>query len=272
MAKPSSIHLAKVRPAAVAGSFYPADPIELRRMIEGFLSQVQLDAAPAPKAMIAPHAGYIFSGPIAASAYAQLASARSVIKRVILIGPSHFVPFAGLAAAGAEAFATPLGLVPVDTETVGRLCALPQVTLLDAAHAREHSLEVQLPFLQVLLADFQIVPLVVGKAADEEVAGVIDALWGGPETRFVITSDLSHYQAYSRARELDAATGRAIEQLRPQDIAEAQACGRAPIRGLLCAARQHGLRARAVDLRNSGDTAGPRSQVVGYGAFILDNQ
>ena len=160
----------------------------------------------------------------------------------------------------------------MDTEAVGRICALPQVTVLDAAHAREHSLEVQLPFLQVVLGDFQIVPLVVGKAADEEVAGVIDALWGGPETRFVISSDLSHYQAYSRARELDAATGRAIEQLRPQDIAEAQACGRVPIRGLLRAARQHGLCARTVDLRNSGDTAGPRSQVVGYGAFVFDNQ
>ena len=267
MARTSSSQPAKVRPAAVAGLFYPADPIELRRMIEGFLSRVQPDAAPAPKAVIVPHAGYIYSGPVAASAYARLAAARSVIKRVILIGPSHFVPFAGLAAASAEAFATPLGLVPVDTEAVGRICALPQVTVLDAAHAREHSLEVQLPFLQVVLGDFQIVPLVVGKAADEEGAQVIDALWGGPETRYVISSDLSHYQAYSRAQELDAATGRAIEQLRPQDIEEAQACGRVPIRGLLRAARQHGLCARTVDLRNSGDTAGPRDEVVGYGNF-----
>ena len=272
MASASSNQPAKVRPVAVAGRFYPADPIELRRMVEGFLRQVQLDAAAAPKAIIAPHAGYIFSGPIAASAYARLASARPVIKRVILIGPSHFVPFAGLAAAGAEAFATPLGLVPVDTEAVGRICALPQVMVLDAAHAREHSLEVQLPFLQVVLGDFQIVPLAVGEADEEEVARVIEALWGGPETRLVISSDLSHYHTSAQAREWDAATGRAVEQLRPQDIAEEQACGRVPICGLLRAARQHGLCARTVDLRNSGDTAGPRSQVVGYGAFVFNNQ
>jgi hypothetical protein len=266
----SSIKPEKVRPAAVAGQFYPADPTELRRMVEGFLSRVPLDTAAAPKAIIAPHAGYIYSGPIAASAYARFAPARPVIKRVVLIGPSHFVPFEGIATAGAEAFATPLGLVPVDTDAVGRICALPEVTVLDEAHAREHSLEVQLPFLQVVLGDFQIVPLVVNNASDEAVARVLDALWGGPETGCVISSDLSHYHAYSSAQKLDALTRRAIEQLRPQDIEEEQACGRVPIRGLLRAAQRHGLRARTVDLRNSGDTAGRRSQVVGYGAFVFE--
>jgi AmmeMemoRadiSam system protein B len=270
MAGKSSNQPVKTRPAAVAGRFYPADPIELRRMVEGFLSRVELAAAAAPKAIIAPHAGYIFSGPIAASAYARFAPARPVIKRIILIGPSHFVPFEGLAAAGAEAFATPLGLVPVDTQAVGRISALPQVVVLDEAHAREHSLEVQLPFLQVALGDFQIVPLLVNEAAEEAVAGVMDALWGGPETRFVISSDLSHYHACASAREMDAATGRAIEKLRPEDIAEDQACGRVPICGLLHAARRRGLSARTVDLRNSGDTAGPRNQVVGYGAFVFE--
>jgi len=270
MAGTSSIKLAKVRPAAVAGRFYPADAIELRRLVESFLSRVRLDAAAGPKAIIAPHAGYIYSGPIAASAYARFAPERQIIKRVVLIGPSHYVSFEGLAAPGAEAFATPLGLVPVDTEAVGRICALPQVMVLDEAHAREHSLEVQLSFLQVVLGDFQIVPLVVHEATDEAVARVLDALWGGPETRCVISSDLSHYHAYSSARELDAATSRAIEQLRPQDIEEDQACGRIPIRGLLRAAQRHGLSARAVDLRNSGDTAGPRNQVVGYGAFVFE--
>lgn len=261
---------AKVRQAAVAGRFYPSHPSELRRTIESFLGQVRPEDAPTPKAVIAPHAGYIFSGPVAASAYARFASARNVITRVILLGPSHFVPFEGLAASSAEGFATPLGLVPVDTDAVRQICSLPQVKVLDEAHAREHSLEVHLPFLQVVLNDFKIVPLVVGEATDQEVAGVIDVLWNGPETRFVISSDLSHYHDYTEARELDSFTSRAIEQLRPQDIGEEHACGRIPIRGLLHAAREHGLRAQTVDLRNSGDTAGSHSQVVGYGAFVFE--
>ena len=270
MGKPFTSDSIKVRPPAVAGRFYPGHSTELRRTIESFLNRVQPDETAAPKAVIAPHAGYDYSGPIAASAHARFASARNVITRVVLIGPSHYVSFDGLAASGAEGFATPLGLVPVDTDAVRQLCSLPQVTVLDEAHAREHSLEVHLPFLQVVLNDFKIVPLVVGEATDQEVAGVIDALWNGPETRFVISSDLSHYHDYTKARELDSFTSRAIEQLRPQDIGEEHACGRIPIRGLLHVARQHGLRARTVDLRNSGDTAGPRSQVVGYGAFVFE--
>ena len=195
---------------------------------------------------------------------------RDVIKRVVLIGPAHFVPFKGLAATGAEAWTTPLGAVPVDLNAVQEICSLPQVTVLDKAHAREHSFEVHLPFLQVVLGDFNIVPLAVGDASDEEVAAVIEALWSGDETRFVISSDLSHYHGYARAQQLDAAAARAIEELRPQDIGEGQACGRIPICGLLRAARRHGLRARTVDLRNSGDTAGPRDEVVGYGAWTFE--
>lgn len=224
------------------------------------------------KAVIAPHAGYVFSGPIAASACARFAPERFSIKRVVLIGPSHHVPFDGLAATSAEAFATPLGLVPVDTDAVRQICSLPQVSLLDEAHAREHSLEVHLPFLQIVLDDFKIVPLVTGNVTDWQVAEVIATLWDGPETRFVISSDLSHYHDYAEARELDFATSQAIEKLRPEEIGEPQACGRIPICGLLRAARQHGLRARTVDLRNSGDTAGPRSQVVGYGAFVFEDE
>lgn len=258
-----------VRQAAVAGRFYPGPPTELRRMIEDFLEQVKPDAATAPKAIIAPHAGYLCSGPIAASAYARLASAREIIRRIVLIGPSHYDSFAGLAASGAEAFATPLGPVPVDVDAVRRLCSLRQVKLLEHAHAREHSLEVHLPFLQVVLKEFRVVPLLAGDAADEEVAEVIEALWGGEETRFVISSDLSHYHDYASAQELDACTSRAIEELRPQDITEELACGRIPIRGMLCAARQRGLQARTVDLRNSGDTTGLRGKVVGYGAFVF---
>lgn len=261
---------ANVRPPAVAGRFYPGSPNELRRVIESYLSQARPGEAVAPKAIIAPHAGYVCSGSIAASAYARLASARNDIRRIVLIGPSHYAAFAGVAASGAEAFATPLGLVPVDTAAVRRICSVPRVTVREEAHAREHSLEVHLPFLQVLLHDFKIVPLAIGQATDGEVAEVIDALWGGPETRFVISSDLSHYHDCASARELDTFTSRAIEQLRPGDIGEEHACGCIPVRGLLQAARRHGLSARTVDLRNSGDTTASWREVVGYGAFVFE--
>jgi AmmeMemoRadiSam system protein B len=240
-------------------------------MIEVFLREVKRTDEPAPKAVIAPHAGYVYSGPIAASAYARFAAARECPKRVVLIGPSHRVPFSGLATTSAETWVTPLGAIPVDPAAIQQIRPLRQVSVLDQAHTYEHSLEVHLPFLQVVLVDFKIVPLVVGDASDEEVAEVIETLWDGDETRFVISSDLSHYHDYATARELDAATARAIESLKPQDIGEKDACGRVPIRGLLQAARRHGLHARTVDLRNSGDTAGPHNEVVGYGAFLFED-
>jgi len=257
--------------AAVAGRFYPADPTELRVMVEGFLQQAKAANSIAPKAIIAPHAGYIYSGPIAASAYARLAVARETIKRVVLFGPSHNASFEGLAASSAAAFATPLGPVAVDTAAVRDLrLHLMQVIVLEEAHACEHSLEVHLPFLQCVLADFKIIPVLVCDASEEEVAEVMEALWGGDETCFVVSSDLSHYYDSTSARELDAATARAIEDLRPRDIGEEQACGRVPIRALLQVAARHGLHARTVDLRNSGDTAGARSEVVGYGAWLFE--
>ena len=270
MIRSRTIQPAKVRPPAVAGRFYPADPAELRNLINTYLSEVAPAAGPAPKALIAPHAGYLYCGPIAASAYAQLIPARDQVRRVILLGPSHYVSLDGLATSSAQAFATPLGLVPLDLETVRQARALPQVTEMDEAHAREHSLEVQLPFLQTVLGDFTLVPLAVGDATIEEVSQVLDALWGGPETCFVISSDLSHYHDLQTARRLDQATAKAIEAFKPAAIGEERACGRIPIRGLLQVARQHGLRARTVDLRTSGDTAGPRDQVVGYGAFAFE--
>jgi len=270
MASAETSQRGKVRPSAVAGRFYPADPAELRNLINTLLAQVPSAAGPAPKALIAPHAGYLYSGPIAASAYAQLIPARHQIRRVILLGPSHYVALDGLATSSAEAFATPLGLVPVDVEAVRQARSLPQVAEMDEAHAQEHSLEVQLPFLQTVLGDFTLVPLAVGDTTPEEVGQVLDALWGGPETRFVISSDLSHYHDLQTARRLDRATAKAIEALKPADIGEERACGRIPIRGLLETARRHGLRARTVDLRTSGDTAGPRDQVVGYGAFVFE--
>jgi MEMO1 family protein len=259
-----------IRPPAVAGKFYPADPVELRNQVTDLLSRVQPAQGPAPKAVIAPHAGYIYSGPIAASAYARFIPGAETIRRVVLLGPAHYAAFPGLALPSVEAFATPLGVVPLDLEAVRQLLSLAQVKVHDAAHAPEHCLEVQLPFLQVLLREFKIVPLVVGDAGAEEIQQVLDLLWGGPETRFVISSDLSHYHDSQTARHLDRATAGAIEALAPERIGTEQACGFGPVRGLLQAARRHGLRARAVDLRNSGDTAGPRHQVVGYGAFAFE--
>ncbi len=260
----------KTRQSIAAGRFYPDNPVELRKLIELHLSEARATAGPVPKALIAPHAGYIYSGPIAASAYARLRPARDTIKRVVLLGPSHYAEFDGLAASGAEAFATPLGLVRVDVEAVGKLLALPQVTLLDAAHLREHSLEVQLPYLQVVLKEFVLVPLAVGQASAEQISRVLEMLWGGPETCFVVSSDLSHYLDSAAARRLDQSTADAIESLRPAGVGERQACGRIPILGLLELARRHHLHPHTVDLRNSGDTAGPHDRVVGYGAFVFE--
>ena len=257
-----------IRQPAVAGTFYPDDPAELREMIAAFLTQTKPEGI-VPKAIIAPHAGYIYSGPIAASAYALIKPACGKIKRVVLLGPSHRVPFRGLAASSADAFATPLGDVPIDKKAVETIRDLPQVKILDAAHAMEHSLEVQLPFLQEVLGDFSLVPLAVGDASSEEVAEVLEKLWGGPETLIVISSDLSHYHDYRTAGKMDRATSEAIESLHPENIEHEQACGRIPISGLLVAAKKHGLRAQTIDLRNSGDTAGPRDEVVGYGAYTF---
>ena len=272
MAKSVAAKAEDVRPPAAAGRFYPADPTELRDLIAALLAQTPPATGPAPKAIIAPHAGYIYSGPIAASAYAQLLPARDVTRRIVLLGPSHFVSLEGLAASSAKGFATPLGIVPVDTEALRQIESLPQVKVLDEAHAHEHSLEVHLPFLQTVLDRFTLVPLAVGNASPDEIGQVLEALWGGPETRFVISSDLSHYYDSQTAQRLDRATAKAIEALKPDGVGEEQACGRLPIRGLLHAARRHGLRARTVDLRNSGDTAGPRDQVVGYGAFVFEER
>src|SRR5690606_8138809 len=203
----------------------------------------------------------------AASAYGRIAPARTRIRRVVLLGPVHRVPVRGLALAGVEAFDTPLGRVPVDAEACARLRTLPQVAESPAAHGLEHSLEVHLPFLQRLLEDFSLVPLAVGDASAEEVAQVLDLLWGGDETLIVISSDLSHYLPYAEARSVDAATARRIVAL-DSAIAHEEACGGTPVNGLTLLAKRRGLRIELVDLRNSGDTAGPRDRVVGYGAFV----
>ncbi len=254
-----------VRPAAVAGLFYPGDAGQLEAAVTGLLDG-PAPAGRAPKALIVPHAGYVYSGATAARAYRAVASGAAAITRVVLLGPSHREWFAGLAVPLAQAFATPLGLAPVDEAAVARIAELPSVILSDAAHAREHSLEVQLPFLQRLLPNAQIVPVLVGEATAAAVESVIDALWGGPETLIVVSSDLSHYHSYDEARALDAATAAAVLESRPE-LTAADACGGVAVNGLLRAARRHGLRARLLDLCNSGDTAGDRARVVGYGAF-----
>lgn len=260
--------MTQIRPAAVAGAFYPAQPNILASAVNALLESAAESPPAQPKALIVPHAGYIYSGPIAASAYAGLRRLRDVVRRVVLLGPVHRVPVRGLALPAAEGFATPLGTVPIDRAATASIADLRQVTENAPAHALEHSLEVQLPFLQTLLADFRLVPLAVGDASPEEIAEVLERLWGGPETLIVVSSDLSHYLPYAAARELDSITAQAILDLRgPVD--HRQACGATPVNGLLAAARRHHLQPRLLDLRNSGDTAGDREQVVGYGAFAF---
>ncbi len=261
--------MTRIRKPAVADMFYPADAVELRNMVDHFLTAAEPITA-SPKAIIVPHAGYVYSGAVAASAYKTLESVRNRINRVVLLGPSHRIAINGLALSSADYFTTPLGAIPIDKQAANLLSDLPQVRIFDDAHALEHSLEVQLPFLQRVLDEFTLVPLVVGDASAEQVAEVIERLWDGPETLIVISSDLSHYHDYSTAKQLDEATCRAIETLHPEEIGYLDACGRNPVNGLLIAARHHGLKATTVDLRNSGDTAGPRDQVVGYGAWILE--
>lgn len=261
--------MSSVRPPAVAGTFYPADPVTLRREVRQLLDHAERIAA-RPKAIIAPHAGYVYSGPVAATAYAPMRDLAGVVQTVVLMGPSHRVGFRGIAYGSADAYETPLGRVTVDRAALQKIADLPWVGLLDQAHALEHSLEVQLPFLQEVLGEFRLVPLVAGAATPEQVSEVLERLWGGPETLIVISSDLSHYLEYAAAQRLDRATSAAIEALQPESIGEEQACGRVPVRGLLRSARQRGLRARTLDLRNSGDTAGGRDRVVGYGAYVFE--
>jgi AmmeMemoRadiSam system protein B len=249
--------------------FYPAKAAELETMVGRYLGAAGI-SGPVPKAIIAPHAGFIYSGAVAASAYARIAPARDTITRVILLGPAHRVAVRGLALPSVDSLATPLGNVPVDKKAIAMIADLPQVKVMDAAHESEHSLEVHLPFLQTILAEFTLVPLAVGQASPNDVGEVLEQLWGGPETLIVVSSDLSHYHDYDTAHRLDSATSRAIEQLRPQDIQYDHACGRIPINGLLHVARKRGMSAMTIDLRNSGDTAGPRDQVVGYGAYVFE--
>lgn len=262
--------MTRIRPPAVAGSFYPGQPALLARDVNAMLALATKDEL-RPKALIAPHAGYIYSGPIAASAYALLIPFARQIQRVILLGPTHRVAVRGLALPGASAFATPLGLVALDDKAARSISHLPQVVVSPQAHALEHSLEVQLPFLQTVLPSFKLLPLAVGMASAEEVAEVLDILWGGPETLIVISSDLSHYLPYEVAKRLDQSTAEAVLHFNSH-LSHEQACGGTPVNGLMLSAQRHHLLPHLLDLRNSGDTAGDKSRVVGYGAFAFTEE
>ena len=258
--------MASVRPAAVAGLFYPEAPEQLRSAVERYVRDAPADDGPAPKAIIAPHAGYVYSGPIAGSAFRNLEGA--AVERVVLLGPAHFVPIQGLALPGHECYGTPLGPVEIDPGGAQASLRMPQVRVVPEAHAREHSLEVELPFLQALLGEFELVPLVVGQAEPDEVAEVLERLWGGPETLVVISSDLSHYLSYDAAQQADRRTADEILDL-GGPLRSVQACGAAAVNGLLAVARRRKLTPELLDLRNSADTAGDPSRVVGYGAFAF---
>jgi AmmeMemoRadiSam system protein B/AmmeMemoRadiSam system protein A len=262
--------MASLRPAAVAGTFYPGNPRALSQEVDELLGGAEALAPRVgfPKAIIVPHAGYVYSGGVAASAYDAVRPARGIVQRVVLLGPVHRVPVRGLATVSDEAFATPLGQVPIDREALASLADLPQVVNSDAAHAMEHSLEVQLPFLQQTLGAFKLVPFAVGVANVAEVAQVIERLWGGPETLIVISTDLSHYHEYDDAKRIDGKTISRIASF-ATDLDHEEACGATPLNGLLHVSRAKNLSLKLLAACNSGDTAGGRDQVVGYSSFGL---
>jgi len=253
----------------VAGLFYPSGKHELQSTINDLLVQQEAGTT-APKVIIAPHAGYVYSGAVAAAAYARLHTVRDRIKRVVLIGPSHRVFVRGLALPAVDAFDTPLGRIALDSEAIADIRDLPQIVVLPSAHAAEHSLEVHLPFLQEVLDSFKLVPLSAGHAGPEEVAEVLERLWGGDETLIVISTDLSHYHDYETANRIDGATTMAIESLRFEDIGPEQACGCTGLNGVLYLARARSMQTHTLRLANSGDTAGSKDRVVGYGAYALN--
>ena len=262
-----------IRPAAVAGAFYPGSRAALTAMVDDLLAGVPGDAPsePVPKALIAPHAGYVYSGSTAALGYRLLAPACTSISRVVLLGPTHRVGISGIALPGADALATPLGQVEVDAELVARVAGVPGVVTRPDVHEQEHSLEVHLPFLQTVLARFTLLPLAVSSASPELVAQVLDLVWGGPETLIVASSDLSHYHPYAEAQRIDRAT---IDQVLAggPPLAPYQACGAYPVNGLMLAAPRHGVTPRLLGACNFGDTAGDKGRVVGYGCFAYQEQ
>ena len=261
--------MSQVRQPAVAGLFYPEDKDSLEKNIQHYIEEANYGRDITPKAIVVPHAGYIYSGPIAATAYKQIIPIKDKINRIILLGPSHRVAFTGLAVPESDFFKTPLGNIPIDQKSIQSLVDLPQVIFSDQAHREEHSLEVQLPFLQKILGEFSLIPLVVGDASSHDVAEVINKLWGDEHTLIVISTDLSHYHEYNEAQRIDQLTSDAIENLKPEHIGYEDACGRNGLKGLMTVAKEKKLSVDILDLRNSGDTAGDKNRVVGYGAYVF---
>jgi len=276
----------RMRKPAVAGTFYPADAHQLATMVDRYLREAVLAtttteetgatdatvtgvAGHAPKAIIAPHAGYVYSGSIAARAHVCWQNERDVIRRIVLLGPAHRVAVRAMALSSADVWMSPLGTVPIDTDLSDRALSCDGVVIDDRAHAPEHSLEVHIPFLQrVLEPAFTLLPIVVGHATADQIADVLDAVWGDDQTRIVVSTDLSHYLPYAEAKEIDRHTAATIVA-RSAHLDPQQACGAHPVLGMLESARRHRLQVSLLDLRNSGDTAGPRDRVVGYGAFSV---
>jgi hypothetical protein len=263
--------MATIRPTAVAGMFYPENPEYLKNMIKKFLDEAHIYAnLPLPKGIIAPHAGYVYSGSVAASAYACLKNAQKLIKNVVLLAPAHHYPMHGIATTAANLHATPLGNILIDQIKIQQLTSGEKtlVTICEDAFTYEHAIEVHLPFLQMTLAnDFSIIPLIVGSASIQAVEDVLEKLWNGPETLIIISSDLSHYCDYETALKLDKKTAELITSFDAKTISSENACGAYPMRGFLSFAHKKNLTAKIIDLRNSGDTAGDKNRVVGYGAF-----
>lgn len=260
-----------VRRPAVAGSFYPRVAKDLKAAVDALLTQAEQLRQSGLAGIIAPHAGYIYSGPVAASAFAPVAASGEIFDRVLLIGPAHYVPVSGIAAPSSAAFATPLGDVPLDRDAIDALVEAGLARLDDRAHAPEHSLEVELPFLQALLGRVTLIPLLVGDAAPEEVATIIDAMLD-ERTLLVVSTDLSHYLGYASAQKRDLATAESIERFAFDRLGPYDACGFAALNGALCAASRRGWGIKRLDLRNSGDTSGDRASVVGYGAWIFSTR
>ena len=267
---PNRTSYRSVRAAQVAGAFYPAGDNELVAMVERCLEIARPSGGVRPKVIVAPHAGYQFSGPIAGTAYAPLRVLSDIVTRIVLIGPAHRVAFKGIAITSTDAWATPLGLVPVDWTAVRRVLDVPGVAIEDRAFEAEHGLEVHLPFLQRVFSSPSIVPLLVGEAPAAMVSEVLSRLWGGPETLIVVSSDLSHFHDVETARKLDSETGRLIELMRPDRIDGSGACGHRALAGALDQARRKDLRVTGLDIRNSADTKGGPERVVGYGAFAME--
>ena len=268
---PESVQMRSVRPPEVAGMFYPGNPEACRSIVSRCLADARPYSLGPSKAIVAPHAGYLYSGPIAGTAFAPLADRRKEIRRVVIIGPAHRALFRGLATTSANAWATPLGSVAVDWPSMGELLSLPCMRVADEFFAGEHSLEVHVPFLQQVLGAFSIIPILVGEASHKDVARTLQMVWGGSETLISVSSDLSHFLDYAAARRLDALTAERIECLQGDEIGLENACGHLALGGTLQRARALDLRVTALDLRNSGDTQGDRGRVVGYGAFAVEH-